>query len=193
VTFRFFNDKKEVANMFKWLTSAIIVAIVATGCSTVARNETSPSPRNNGKVHVQQTAPRKKEIKDSKQVAAHLEQLAKGIDGVTNAHCVVFGNTAIVGIDVDGKLDRSRVGTIKYSVAEAFHKDPYGIDALVTADMDLSQRINEIGADIKRGKPITGFAEEMADIIGRLIPQIPRDVKPIGPESQQAPALNKKL
>lgn len=179
--------------MFKWLTSAIIVAIVATGCSTVARNETSPSPQNNGQVKAQQSEPRKKEIKDSKKVAAHLEQLAKGIDGVTNAHCVVFGNTAIVGIDVDANLDRSRVGTIKYSVAEAFHKDPYGVDALVTADMDLSQRINEIGADIKRGRPIAGFAEEMADIIGRLIPQIPRDVTSIEPEKQQAPKMNKKL
>ncbi|MGO4545772.1 YhcN/YlaJ family sporulation lipoprotein [Paenibacillus sp. 2TAB23] len=179
--------------MFKWLTSAIIVAIVATGCSTVARNETSPSPRNNGHVQAQQTEPRKKEIKNSEQVAAHLEQLAKGIDGVTNAHCVVFGNTAIVGIDVDAKMERSRVGTIKYSVAEAFRKDPYGIDALVTADMDLSQRINEIGADFKRGRPIAGFAEEMADIMGRLIPQLPRDIMQQEPEKQAAPKMNKKL
>ncbi|OME82934.1 sporulation protein [Paenibacillus sp. FSL A5-0031] len=178
--------------MYKWLASAIIVAIVATGCSTVARNETSPSPRNNGRVHTQQTEPRKKEIKNSEQVAVHLEQLAKGIDGVTNAHCVVFGNTAIVGIDVDAKMERSRVGTIKYAVAEAFRKDPYGIDALVTADIDMSQRINEIGADIRRGKPISGFAEEMADIIGRVIPQMPRDVIPQELE-KQAHKMNKKL
>jgi YhcN/YlaJ family sporulation lipoprotein len=179
--------------MHKWLASVIIVLIAATGCSTVARNETSPSPQNNGRVKAQQTEPRKKEIKNSEQVAAHLEQLAKGIDGVTNAHCVVFGNTAIVGIDVDAKMERSRVGTIKYSVAEAFRKDPYGVDALVTADIDLSQRLNEIGADIKRGRPIAGFAEEMADIMGRLIPQLPRDVMPQEPEQQNAPKLNKKL
>lgn len=179
--------------MLKWLTSAIIIAIVATGCSTVARNETSPSPRNNGRVQAQQTEPRKKEIKNSAQVAAHLEQLAMGIDGVTNAHCVVFGNTAIVGIDVDAKMERSRVGTIKYSVAEAFRKDPYGVDALVTADIDLSQRINEIGADINRGRPIAGFAEEMADIMGRILPQMPRDIMPQEPEKQEAPKMNKKL
>ncbi|WP_424768271.1 YhcN/YlaJ family sporulation lipoprotein [Paenibacillus sp. sgz302251] len=177
--------------MLKWLTSAIIVAIVATGCSTVARNETSPSPQNNGKVRVQQTEPRKKEIKNSAQVAAHLEQLAKGIHGVKNAHCVVFGNTAVVGIDVDANLDRSRVGTIKYSVAEAFHNDPYGVDALVTADMDLSQRLNEMGADIRRGRPIAGFAEEMADIIGRVVPQLPRDVMPREPAHQKSSQMNR--
>lgn len=179
--------------MIKWLTSAIIIAIVATGCSTVARNETSPSPQNNGRVEAQQTEPRKKEIKNSEQVAAHLEQLAKGINGVTNAHCVVFGNTAIVGIDVDAKMERSKVGTLKYSVAEAFRKDPYGIDALVTADMDLTQRLNEIGADIRRGRPIAGFAEEMADIMGRIVPQLPRDILPQEPEKQEAPKMNKTL
>jgi YhcN/YlaJ family sporulation lipoprotein len=180
--------------MFKWLASAFIIAIVATGCSTVARNETSPSPQNNGRVEAQQTDPRKKEIKSSEQVAKHLEQLAEGVDGVKNARCVVFGNTAIVGIDVDANLERSRVGTLKYSVAEAFRKDPYGIDALVTADMDLTERINEIGDDIRRGRPIAGFAEEMADIIGRIVPQMPRDLMPDSGDGQQEPKLknNKK-
>ncbi|MUT66214.1 YhcN/YlaJ family sporulation lipoprotein [Paenibacillus sp. NEAU-GSW1] len=174
------------------VTIGAIIAITA-GCSTVARNETSPSPQNNNGVRAQQTHPQKKEIKNSGEVALHLEQLAKGVKGVENAHCVVFGNTAVVGIDVDSKLDRSRVGTIKYSVAEAFHKDPYGIDAIVSADIDVYQRLNEIGADIRRGKPITGFAEEMADIIGRIVPQLPREVMPQEPEKQEAPQLNKRL
>lgn len=164
--------------MYKWLASVIIIAIVATGCSTVARNKTSPSPQNDARIKTQQTEAGKKEISDPEQVAAHLEQLAMGVEGVTNAHCVVLGNTAIVGIDVDGNLERSRVGTIKYSVAEAFHKDPYGIDALVTADVDISNRLNEMAADIRNGRPIAGFAEEMADIIGRIIPQLPRDIIP---------------
>ncbi|WP_042159772.1 YhcN/YlaJ family sporulation lipoprotein [Paenibacillus gorillae] len=177
--------------MLKRLITIVAIIAITGGCSTVARNETSPSPQNNQRVKAQQTAPQKKEIKNPEQVALHLEQLAKGIEGVENAHCVVFGNTAVVGIDVDSKLDRSRVGTIKYSVAEAFHKDPYGIDAIVSADIDIAQRLNEMGADIRRGKPIRGFAEEMADIIGRIVPQVPREVIPIAPDMQQAPALNK--
>ncbi|WP_201001501.1 YhcN/YlaJ family sporulation lipoprotein [Paenibacillus glycanilyticus] len=171
--------------MYRKLIAAIAIAAITAGCGNAIRNETSPSPQNNGSVRAQQTSPQKKEIANPEQVSRHLEQLAMGIKGVTNAHCVVLGNTAVVGIDVDSKLDRSRVGTIKYSVAEAFHKDPYGIDAIVTADMDLSQRLNEIGADIRRGRPISGFAEEMADIIGRIVPQIPREVMPQDPEVQQ--------
>lgn len=108
----------------------------------------------------------------------HLEAMAEKVSGVKKAHAVVFGNTAIVGIDVDGKLSRSRVGNIKYSVAETLKKDPRGKNALVTADMDLSNRIAEIGQHIKKGEPISGFASELADIVGRIVPQLPKDVKP---------------
>jgi len=164
----------------------------------VARNETSPSPQNNPNVRVQQTEPRAKPITDSRSVANHLESLAKGIPGVRNAHCVIAGNVAVVGIDVDSKLERSRIGTIKYSVAEAFRKDPYGINAIVTADMDLSERLNEIGADIRNGRPIQGFSEEMADIIGRIVPQMPRDTLPKDEHTEQsrtnqAPKINKNM
>lgn len=111
-------------------------------------------------------------------VAAHLESLARGVKGVRDANCVVFGKYAIVGVDVDETMERAQVGTTKYAVAEAFRKDPYGIDALVTADIDVAQRIREIRADIMNGRPIAGFAEELADIVGRLIPQMPRDIVP---------------
>lgn len=117
-------------------------------------------------------------------VATHLEMLARGVPGVNGANCVVFGNYAIVGIDVGEQMDRSHVGTLKYAVAEAFRKDPVGIDALVTADMDLTQRIREIRADVNNGRPIAGFTEELADIVGRLMPQIPRGiVPPRGPDN----------
>jgi len=110
----------------------------------------------------------------------HLESLAKRVPGVNGAHCVVMGKTAIVGIDVDGKLPRSRVGSIKYSVAEALRKDPRGMNALVTSDMDLSNRLAELSRHVSQGHPISGFATELADIIGRIIPQLPEDTKPKG-------------
>ncbi|WEK53005.1 MAG: YhcN/YlaJ family sporulation lipoprotein [Candidatus Cohnella colombiensis] len=111
-------------------------------------------------------------------VSAHLEQLALGVPGVKGANCVVFGKYAIVGIDVDEKMERSEVGTLKYSVAEAFLKDPYGVDAIVTADIDLAQRLREIKVDINNGHALTGFANELADIMGRIIPQMPRNIIP---------------
>lgn len=164
--------------MRKWMAAIVAALLVTSGCGTVARNETSPSSQHNNNIRTQQTQPRAAHMADSEDVALHLEELASSVPGVQKAHAVVLGNVAVVGIDVDQHLDRSRVGTVKYSVAEAFHKDPYGIDALVTADLDLTQRIRELSADVREGKPITGFAEELADIMGRIIPQVPRDVMP---------------
>lgn len=171
--------------MLKGLAAVLATLLIASGCGTVARNETSPSSQNNPNIRVQQTQPRQMNTANSGDVALHLEELAQSVPGVEKAHAVVLGNNAVVGIDVDAKLDRSRVGTIKYSVAEAFHKDPYGINALVTADMDLTQRINELGADMKEGKPVSGMMEELADIMGRIIPQVPRDVMPRDDEYTQ--------
>jgi YhcN/YlaJ family sporulation lipoprotein len=151
----------------------LTLAMSTAGCGKKATAPVPPDNRlqakaSNGATRISNENPKK--------VAAHLEQLARGIKGVKDANCVVFGKYAIVGIDVDSKMERSQVGTLKYTVAEAFRKDPYGIDAVVTADLDLAQRLREIKVDVKKGRPIAGFTEELADIIGRVIPQIPRNI-----------------
>lgn len=155
----------------------VSIFIVASGCSKA--NNGASSPSNNQKVHVQQTTPPKPEIKNAAEVAKRLEKLAESVPHVIHANCVVLGNTAIVGINVDGNLERARVGTIKYSVAEALRKDPVGIHAIVTADIDIGNRLREMSIDIKNGSPISGFTQELADIFGRIIPQLPRDVIPL--------------
>lgn len=105
--------------------------------------------------------------------ANHLKSLAESVPGVKNANCVVMGKTAVVGLNVDGDLDRAEVGSIKYTVAEALQKDPAGANALVTADLDVSNRIAELGRHIQQGHPVSGVASELADIVGRIIPQLP--------------------
>jgi len=116
-----------------------------------------------------------------------LEMLAESIRDVRDATCVVIGDMAVVGIDVEGELDRSRVGTIKYAVAEALKSDPAGVNAVVTADIDLYHRLQEIRRDIAAGRAAEGFAEELADIVGRIMPQFPRDIEP-RPEAEEPKA-----
>ncbi|MCD9024457.1 YhcN/YlaJ family sporulation lipoprotein [Cohnella sp. NL03-T5] len=171
------------------LLMLLTLALGSAGCGK--KNQATPAPSVN-RLTAQASNGVSKAIGNPKQVAAHLESLARGIKGVKGANCVVFGKYAIVGIDVDEKMERSRVGTIKYSVAEAFRKDPYGVNAVVTADIDLAQRIREIRADVKHGRPLAGFAEELSDIVGRVIPQIPRNIiPPKTPENTGTSTLNK--
>jgi sporulation lipoprotein, YhcN/YlaJ family len=158
--------------------AVLLAALLAGGCGNYAQNDASPSPQNNASYEAQQNDAAPGRPGGRAEMAARLEQLAMSVEGVNNAHCVVIGQTAVVGIDVDPALERSRVGTIKYSVAEALRKDYDGMNALVTADIDIAQRLGEMGEDIRNGRPIAGFVEEMADIIGRIIPQVPRDIAP---------------
>jgi len=177
----------------RWYAMRLLALMLAAaivympGCART--KQSAPAP-GDGRVHVHNNDQGAAVIDRSNaaEVASHLEALAKSVPGVKGANCVVFGKYAIVGIDVDAKMERSRVGTLKYAVAEAFRKDPYGIDALVTADIDMAQRLREIRADAMGGRPVAGFAEELADIVGRLIPQMLRDViPPRGPENTGAP------
>lgn len=177
-----------------WLC-LLVTASLLTSCGT-GSEKASPSPSN-------QTgnAPRAQSVNpyattdtngnramSDRDRQIYLEQLVKKVPGVKGAHCVIMGKTAIVGIDVDSRLERARVGSIKYTVAEALRKDPHGAGAIVTADMDLNQRITEIGNKIRDGRPVSGFATELADIIGRIVPQLPNDTRPpegVNPKQMQ--------
>ncbi|WCF11124.1 YhcN/YlaJ family sporulation lipoprotein [Paenibacillus thiaminolyticus] len=161
--------------MHRLLVAIVIVGMLA-GCGNANRQAT---PRSSAGGQAQPIQDGKHNIQDAGAVSQHLADLAGKVHGVKAANCVVFGNTAIVGIDVDGATERSRVGTIKYSVAEALSKDKYGANALVTADMDINARLREMAADIRQGRPISGFANELADIVGRIVPQVPSHVKQI--------------
>ncbi|MGF9712943.1 YhcN/YlaJ family sporulation lipoprotein [Paenibacillus naphthalenovorans] len=166
--------------MRKFVALIMLLSTVLTGCTQSPKNGAAP-PQNvdpNHQVQVNQTAPQKKEITDPAGVAQRLEQIAGSVPNVESANCVVFGNTAVVGINVPQGMDRAKVGTVKLSVAEALKHDPYGVDALVTADMDLAERLRRVRDHVMNGRPINGFAEEMAAIIGRIVPQVPRDVVP---------------
>lgn len=114
--------------------------------------------------------------KSNTEVSQHLSDLAAGVPDVKNATTVVLGNYAIIGLDVDADLERSKVGSIKYSVAESLKNDPYGANAVVIADPDAYARLREVGEDIQAGRPITGILNELADITGRVMPEIPIDI-----------------
>ncbi|WP_059052158.1 YhcN/YlaJ family sporulation lipoprotein [Paenibacillus senegalimassiliensis] len=166
-----------------WLC-LLLLASLLTSCGTNTE-KASPSPRDQTEnVPRAQSADMNtnnltdKENLTDRDKQIYLEELVTKVPGVQGAHCVIMGKTAVVGIDVDSKLERARVGSIKYTVAEALRKDKHGANAIVTADIDLNQRIAEIGQKIREGHPISGFATELADIIGRIVPQMPSDTQP---------------
>ncbi|WP_160720242.1 YhcN/YlaJ family sporulation lipoprotein [Bacillus sp. USDA818B3_A] len=151
------------------------IGLLLTGCNITNQKENTQNS-NQSLVKVKNSYINSVDRKSGQEISKHLVELATSIPDVSDATAVVLGRYAIVGIDVNSKIDRSQVGSIKYSVAESLRKDPYGAKAIVVADADTNQRLKEIQADINKGRPIQGIMEELADVAGRLIPEVPGDL-----------------
>ncbi|UOK59823.1 YhcN/YlaJ family sporulation lipoprotein [Bacillus sp. OVS6] len=102
--------------------------------------------------------------------------LAGRVPGVNDVSAVVLGKYAVVGIDVNSELDRNKVESIKYAVAESIQHDPYGANAVIIADADTTVRLREMGKDLQQGQPVGGILDELAAIVGRVMPEIPNDM-----------------
>ncbi|MDP4161648.1 MAG: YhcN/YlaJ family sporulation lipoprotein [Bacillota bacterium] len=166
----------------KKIIMSILILVILAGCSTnTVRNQNVKSQV----INVKNSYIQEVDKKSGQEIAKHLVELASGIPNVNDATAVVIGRYAIVGIDVNSKLERSQVGSIKYSVAESLKKDPFGARAIVVADADTTARLKEISQDIRNGRPVQGVLNELADITGRLMPEIPGDL--INPNPKNAP------
>ncbi|HLS07896.1 YhcN/YlaJ family sporulation lipoprotein [Lentibacillus sp.] len=145
------------------------------GCQQNQEEQSLPEENENNErfIQVEDSDPVEQEDFTNTEIASHLANVASDVPDVQDATSVVAGPYAVVGIDVDKDLDRSRVGSIKYSVLEALQKDPYGKTAVVVADGDVVERIRNMGDKIAQGYPVQGFIDELSAIVGRYMPDFP--------------------
>jgi len=155
-----------------WL--AAFSLLLLGGCNVGNSNEANDGDRS--LVRVRNTVDEQVENKSGQEIARRIAEIANRVPNVHDAAAIVVGKYAIVGIDVGANVDASRVGTIKYSVAEALQKDPYGANAIIIADPDLYTRVRNIGRQIDEGRPVQAFMNEIADIVGRVMPEVPSDL-----------------
>lgn len=95
------------------------------------------------------------------------------IEGIKDANVVITGNTALVGIDIPKDTKDSRTTELKNAVQTMVKNSDNKIDnVVVTADADLTQRIKTVGNDVENGKPISGFGEEIKEIMKRITPNM---------------------
>jgi YhcN/YlaJ family sporulation lipoprotein len=165
--------------------------LLLIGCAQDNEEHALPTEKENPDdriINVKNSAPREELDLSNEQIANHLAHVASEVPEVNDAVSIVIGPYAIVGIDVDKELDRSRVGTIKYSVLEALQHDPYGRTAVVVADADVNERIRGMNDKIKQGYPVQGIIDEVAAIVGRYMPDFP-----ISEDQPEEPDQNKEI
>ncbi|KEP32030.1 YhcN/YlaJ family sporulation lipoprotein [Bacillus safensis] len=161
-----------------FLTLFMIQTIILLGaCQQQEKPEALD--KQDGRQHLVRVSDSSKKKTDqarpSTDVAQHLVNVTEHVADVNDATAIVIGRYAVVGIDVKDDLDRSKVETIKYSVAKALRNDPEGANAVVVADPDTVSRLKEMGKEIQAGRPVSGIMDELAAIVGRVMPEMPKN------------------
>ncbi|MEH6942601.1 YhcN/YlaJ family sporulation lipoprotein [Bacillus sp. JJ722] len=179
--------------MIKLRLMFLTMLLIAGGCQMNDAN----TDKNDAQVNEQQVQNVKNEInsKDNQEIANRLEKATLEVPHVKAANAIVLGDYVFVAVDVDENIDRSQVGSIKYSVSERLKNDPYGKKAVIVADPDIVARLKEVGEDIKAGEPISGIMNELSDIAARVIPEIPEENMPpadTNDKTNQMPAKDQK-
>ncbi len=157
----------------KYVIMSIFLFLVM-GCQQDAGNDNlSTNEEALGAVQVKNSDPSPKDDMDNQEKAQYLANLASRVPNVNDASALITNRGIIVSIDVNEDLDRTHVGSIKYSVLEALEHDPYGKRAIIVADADLHKRLQGMGNKIQEGHPIEAITEELANITGRWMPELP--------------------
>src|SRR5699024_520348 len=153
---------------FFFITVAIIFCV---SCSQQNQEQNQEQSQDN--LPLEQTSYQNDHTFTNEEIASHLATVASEVPNVNDAAAIVAGPYTVVGIDIDEKTKRERVGTIKYSVTEALQHDPYGRTAVVIADADIMTRIQEMGNQLRDGHPVKGVVDELATIVSRYMPTFP--------------------
>ena len=169
-----FLRRQPQVRIFFLILIQTVVLLSACGIQNNARNEANELPGNRP-IHVKNSAQEPVNREDGQAISRRLVKITESVPGVNDATAVVLGRLAVVGIDVKDNLERSKVESIKYSVAEALQNDPYGANAAVVADPDTVNRLRAMGREIQAGRPVKGILDELAAIVGRVLPEVPND------------------
>jgi YhcN/YlaJ family sporulation lipoprotein len=107
--------------------------------------------------------------------ADNIAQAVSKIPGIKNVTAVTNGNIAYIGVnlDTDSGIDNtSEIQQIKEEVANTARSVDSDIDTVyVSADADFIQKITRISNDIRNGKPVESFRDELDRIVKRVTPE----------------------
>ncbi len=160
--------------MKKILTFVLIISTVflvnISGCAVSKKPAPKPTPP--AKITPTPTPAKKPAVPAAHALATKLSDAAQKVEGVKSATVVVSGSTAFVGLEIKPGIEDKKTNEIKTKVADVVKKADNRIKAVnVTTDPNLITRLKRIADGIKKGKPISSFADELAEITRRIVPK----------------------
>lgn len=133
----------------------------------ITRRDTVPTPNVRTNISGTNTAVDSTLIARAQTIAKKVADLNE----VDRASVVITGNTALLGVDVKENIQGKMTTDLKRKIeARVKNTDARIKNVAITADPDLSTRIKTMVSDIEAGRPISGFANEIQEILRRITP-----------------------
>lgn len=155
-----------------FLTAFMVLALLA-GCTPQKKplppNPGTVPPDNVPRTEVKPT-PRRTPA-ENRDIAADIADQAADVQGVKSAYTVVVGNAVLIGLNLDANLQEKGISQVKNQVADKAEADPRIVRAYVSTDPDTTARIREMSDNVRKGRPITDYLDEIGEIIQRLTPK----------------------
>jgi YhcN/YlaJ family sporulation lipoprotein len=95
------------------------------------------------------------------------------IDGIRAATVIVSGTTAYVGVDLSANAEGKLTNELKNTVVKTAKKTDKTLSRVyVSADVDTVARLRNYARDIERGRPMSGFVNEINEMFRRPAPTV---------------------
>ncbi|MBU5482913.1 YhcN/YlaJ family sporulation lipoprotein [Clostridium sp. MSJ-11] len=130
-----------------------------------AENQVLPNTDNTTMQNEQNTA----------ELTQRADKIAKElttIKGINSANVLISNERALVGVNLDENAEGNLTNELKTEVEKKVKStDPKIQTVAVSADVDVVQRIQNIGKGIGEGRPFSEFGTEIEEIFRRILPQ----------------------
>ncbi|MBA1334995.1 MAG: hypothetical protein HPY66_0617 [Firmicutes bacterium] len=159
------------------LLAFVLLVSLAMACAPQQRPEQRQTPAPQQRVTPAPEAPPnrtpERDAAEDTRRAAAIADSVEDINGVKAATVVVSGTTAYVGIDLSGNVEGKMTDAMKQSVIDTAKKtDRMLNNVYVSADVDTVTRLKNFAKDIRQGKPVSGFLDELTEMFRRPAPTV---------------------
>jgi len=160
---------KNYTNKLIFMFVIIVTAIILSGCiiRRVPNNDFDYNKNNKGSYSPELGTPATE--------ADNIVQAVQKIPGIKTVSAVTNGDTAYIGVNLDtnsGIDNTSEIQLIKQQIADTARSVDSDIETVyVSADADFMEKITKISNDIRNGRPIESFKDELDNIVKRVTPE----------------------
>lgn len=158
----------------------ISTAMLAVGCQPARRPAPQRTPEQvpqDPRTPTPMTPQDRTRMEENPDLAARADRIADNLtrmQEIQRATVVISERTALVGVNIAGDARGELTTEIKRMVENEVRRTDRNIENVaVSADADVFTRIQNMGNEIRRGRPLSGFAREIEELIRRIAPTSP--------------------